>query len=283
MTATGVRLGDVFMAAHTVDVTPDEHGVAWKLIKLDGWDDGWEGVGGVDQKPQADGAWVSPQYAGPRVVHLAGSFEAGTWDDATRAWDRLLAQVPFRQLGTVRVSDGDGTLPELTALIRQHEKPVITRHSGHGNFSLSLLAPDPRRYDAASRTTTLVLPILSGGITPPLTPPFTVTGSTSLSQARLTNDGTTTTYPTLVVAGPCPPARIANLTTGEVLRVVDPVPADQSLFIDVLAGTATVGGQSRRVLGSWWGLVPGANEVAFFADGYDAAANLLVSYRSAWK
>lgn len=279
---TGVHLGDVFLPAYT-GAPRDDQGVQWKLTTLDGWDDGWEGSSSVDQRSQADGAWVSPQYASPRVVHLAGSLDTATWDDASRAWDRLLAQIPFRQLASLRVSTGEGTVPERTALVRQHEKPVLTRHAGHGNFSLSLIAPDPRKYSSTSRNASLVLPILTGGIAPPLTPPFTVTGSTSLSQITLTNDGNITTYPTLVIVGPCPPARIVNLTTGEALRVVDAVPADQTLLIDVLAGTATTGGQARRVLGAWWGLAPGANAIAFTADGYDAAAQLLISYRSAWK
>lgn len=280
--ATGVHLGDVFLPAYT-GAPADDDGVQWKLTKLDGWFDGWEGSGGVDQKLQADGAWVSPQYAGPRVVHLDGSFHTRSWDDATRAWDRLLAQIPFRQLGSLRVSTGEGTVPELTALVRQHEKPVVNRFDGHGNFSLSLLAPDPRKYDATSRSSSLVLPLLTGGIAPPLTPPITVTGSSSRSQVTLINDGNIVTYPTMVLIGPCPPARIMNLTTGEAMRVIDPVPAGQSLVIDVLNGTATNGGQARRVLGSWFGLTPGANEIAFYADGYDAAAQLLISHRSAWK
>lgn len=279
---TGAVLGELFLPAYT-GATLDEYGVQWKLTKLDGWFDGWAGSGGVDQRPQADGAWVSPQYAAPRVVHLGGSMATGSWDGVTRAWDRLLSQVPFRHLGSLRVSTGEGALPELTALVRQHEKPLLTRQGGRGEFSLSLLAPDPRRYEVTARSVSLVLPISTGGIAPPLAPPITIEASTSVSQAKLGNDGTVRTYPVLTITGPCPPATIVNLTTSEALRVVDAVPAGQSLVIDVLAGTATTGGQSRRVLGAWWGLVPGANEVAFRADGYDAGAGLSVSYRSAWK
>lgn len=279
---TGVRLGDVFLPAYT-GAPLDEHGVQWKLTKLDGWDDGWEGSGTVDQKSRADGAWVSPQYAGARVVHLAGSLQTTSWDDATRAWDRLLGGLPFRQLATLRVSRGEGTLPEQTALVRQHEKPATTRHHGRIAFSLSLLAPDPRKYDSTSRSASLVLPVLTGGIAPPLTPPLTITGSTSRSQVTLVNDGNWTTYPTLVLAGPCPPATIANLSTGDVRRVIDAVPAGQSLVVDELNGTATVQGQARRALGTPLGLQPGVNEIAFHADGYEADAQLLISYRSAWK
>jgi hypothetical protein len=280
--STGVQVGDVRLHAYYGHPT-DDYGVQWGLTRLDGWFDGWEGTGGVDQRSHADGAWVSPQYARPRVIHVAGRFEAPSWDAATHAWDRLLAQLPFRQLGTLRVSTGEGTLPEQTALVRQHEKPVLTRKDNRATFSLSLLAPDPRKYDSTSRSVALVLPVLTGGIAPPLTPPLTIPGSTAKSQATLVNDGNVLTYPTLVLVGPCPPATIANLTTGEARRVVDAVDAGQSLVIDELNGTATVQGQARRVLGTPVGLRPGVNEIAFSADGYDAAAQLLITYRSAWK
>jgi hypothetical protein len=280
--ATGVHVGEVFLPAYT-GAPVDEHGVQWKLTKLDGWDDGWEGSGTVEQKSQADGAWVSPQYAGPRVVHLKGSLQASSEDDATRAWDRLLGGLAFRQLATLRVSRGEGTVSDRTALVRQHEKPVTDRHHGRIVFSLSLLAPDPRKYATTVQTNNLVLPLATGGITPPLTPPITVTGSSTVSQATLVNAGTVITYPVLTITGPCPPARITNLTTSESIRVVDAVPAGQTLTIDLLNGTAVTGGQARRVLGSWWGLQPGANEVAFSADSYDAGAGLQVSFRSAWK
>lgn len=282
MPATGVTLGTIFLPAYSGQPA-DSFGVKWGLTKLDGWFDGWEGSGTVEQRSQADGAWISPQYAGPRVIHLDGTIEAESWDATTRAWDRLLAQIPFRNLASLVVSTGEGTVIEQTTTVRQHEKPLLSRFTRRAEFSLSLLAPDPRKYETTQRTVSLVLPVTTGGIAPPLTPPFTITGSTSTSQATLTNDGTVTTYPTLTITGPCPPARIINLTTSEAIRVVDAVPAGQSLAIDVLNGTAVTGGQSRRVLGSWWGLVPGANEVAFSADSYDAGAGLSVSYRSAWK
>lgn len=278
----GMTIGDTLLHAWYSDA--DEHGVKWGLTQLDGWFDGWEGVGAVEQRSHQDGAWVSPQYASARLLSVGGSVESYSWDAVTQAWDRLLAQIPFRTLSPVSVTTGEGSVPEMTALVRQSGKPILfERRAGRAKFSLSLVAPDPRRYAATSRSATLVLPLLSGGIAPPLTPPLTVTGSTTVSQATLANDGTVLTYPILELAGPCPPARIVNLTTGEALRVVDPVPAGQILVIDVQRGIATTGGQSRRVLGSWWGLAPGANEVAFYADGYDAAATLDISYRSAWK
>lgn len=283
MPATGVTLGSVFLPAYD-DQPADAYGVVWGLTQLDGWFDGWEGTGVTDQRSQADGAWVSPMYAGVRILHVSGTIDAASWDGVTQAWDRLLAQLPYRLLGTLRVSTGEGAVPEQTALVRQHEKPILTeRFHNRAEFSLSLMAPDPRKYDSTSRSASLFLPLLTGGIAPPLTPPFTVTGSTAQSQVTLVNDGTVTTYPTFMLSGPCPPATISNLTTGETMRVMDSILGGQTLVIDVLNGTATIDRQARRVLGSWWGLVPGVNEVSFSADGYDATANLLLTFRSAWK
>lgn len=281
--STGVQLGNIRMYAYD-DQPADAFGTYWGLTQLDGWDDGWEGNAALEQRVQADGAWTSPQYASARVVHLGGTIEDTTYDGVTRAWDRLLAQLPFRNLGPITVSQGEGTIPEMTALIRQHEKPVLTERFGAtADFSLSIVAPDPRRYAVAVQSTDLVLPLTSGGIAPPLTPPLTITGSTTTSQATLTNAGTVITYPVLTIIGPCPPATITNLTTSESMRVIDAVPAGQTLVIDVRAGTAVTGGQARKVSGTMWGLVPGANTISFTAAGYDAGASLNISFRSAWK
>lgn len=282
---TGVKVGDIHMHAYSGH-PPDEQGVVWKLTVLDGWFDGWEsGTGtGVQQRGGADGSWVSPQYAGPRVIHPKGTIEADSWDGVTRAWDRLLAEIPFRDLGPILVSTGEGTYPEQMALIRQEGPPLLqNRFDNRAEFSLSLLAPDPRKYAAVSQSLTLVLPMSSGGLAFPRTYPITFTETPSQSSATVVNEGTWNSPPMLTITGPCPPCRISNLSTAQSLRVVDAIPAGQSLVIDVHAGTATVGGQSRSVLGSWWELTPGPNTIAFTADGYDAAAQLLVSFRSAWK
>lgn len=284
---TGVTIGSTHLHWKRLPGgTRDAFGVDWGLDSLNGWFDGWEGSGSTEQKSQADGVWISPQYAGARVVHIAGDIDAPSWDAATQAWDRFLAGLPFRSLAPMTVTTGDGAVPEQMAMIRQHEKPLLPsekRFKGRAEFSLSVIAPDPRKYATTPTTANLVLPFSSGGLSFPITFPISFPVSTTVSQATLTNAGSVTTYPTLTITGPCPPARIMNLTTSEVIRVVDAVPAGQSLVIDVLNGTATVGGQARRVLGSWWGLQPGPNEVAFVADSYDAGAALNVSFRSAWK
>ncbi len=283
--STGVTIGNVFLPAYEGQPA-DEFGVEWGLTGLDGWFDGWEsGTGtGVQQRTAADGSWVTDLFAGPRLIHIDGSINAESWDAVTRAWDRLLAQVPFRKPEPMVVSTGEGTVADQTADIRQEGKPILRdRFATRATFSLSLLAPDPRKYANALQTLNLVLPSSTGGLVWPVTYPVTWSGVTTNSTATVMNAGTWDSPPLLTVTGPCPPCRITNLTTGQSLRVLEAVPAGQSLVIDVAAGTATVGGQSRRVLGSWWHLAPGENTIAFSADGYDAAAGLSVAFRSAWK
>lgn len=284
MVDVGVQIGTILLRDTEGEVPPDAFGTRWKLTGLDGWFDGWESTtASTEQRSQADGAHVGLQYAGPRVIHVKGSAEDTSWDGVTRAWDRLLAQIPFRPLGPITVSTGDGTVPQMSALVRQHERAILSeRYPTWAKFSLSLMAPDPRRYATTTQSVNLVLPFASGGLSFPLTFPISFPVSTTISQATATNDGNVTTFPILTITGPCPPARIINLTTNEVIRVVNPVLAGQTLVIDVAAGTATNGGQPRAVIGSW-GLRPGANEVAFVADSYDAGAVLAVTYRSAWK
>ena len=75
----------------------------------------------------------------------------------------------------------------------------------------------------------------------------------------------------------------AALITGSSAVAADFPEKPIRIIVPFAAGTATVDGQSRRVLGSWWQLVPGSNSIAFSGDGYDAAAALAISFRSAWK
>lgn len=288
MPATGVTLGPIFMPVYRQGPDfVDAFGISWLCTELTGWDDGWEGSGTVFQRPTADGAWVSPQYATPRVLGVKGRLIAssGTWDDATRAWDRLQAATPFRAVAGIVISTGEGTVADQTALIRQHEKPVITRFGNRIDFSLSLLAPDPRKYAVASQSLALVLPNNTGGLTPPLTPPLTPTGTSTVSQGVALNSGTTDAPVTIALPGPCPAgAVIANTTTGQAIKVMDAISAAETLIIDTATGAAYVNGQARKVTGTWWSLVPGSNTISFYATGgYDPAASATITWRSAWK
>lgn len=285
---TGVTIGTVFLPVYRQATTfVDAQGISWLCLELSGWDDGWEGAGQVTQRPSAPGGWVAPQVATPRVLSVKGRMIAtsGLWDDVTRAWDGLQAAVGFEDLAPIVVSTGEGSLGDQTALVRQHQKPVLTRLGNRGDFSLSLIAPDPRRYATATQSLTLGLPANTGGLTPPLTPPLTPVGTSAVSQGVAVNAGNTDAPLTITLPGPCPAgAVIANTTTGKAIRVMDAVSAAETLVLDTAAGTATVNGQARKIVGTWPSLARGSNTLSFYAvGGYDPAASAVITWRSAWR
>lgn len=283
---TGVTIGPIFLPVYRQAPSfVDAQGISWLCLDIQGWADGWEGTGAVTQRPTAHGAWISRQYASPRVLSVKGRMLAtsGLWDDVTRAWDRLQAAVPFELPGPIIVSTGEGTVADQTALIRQHEKPLFTQLGNRGEFSLSLIAPDPRKYSTLIQSLVLVLPATTGGLTPPLTPPLTPTGTSTVSQGIAVNSGTADAPVTITLPGPCPAgAVIANTTTGQALRVMDAISGSETLVIDTASATASVGGQARKIIGTWWSLAPGANTISFYATGgYDPAASATVVWQSA--
>ena len=114
---TGVTIGSTHLHWKTLPGgTLDAFGVDWGLTKIDNWFDGWEGSGGVDQKSQADGSWISPQYATSRVIHVDGTINAPSWDAATQAWDRFLSQVGVSEV-FARLGSGPARRYDTTAVV----------------------------------------------------------------------------------------------------------------------------------------------------------------------
>jgi hypothetical protein len=274
-----LTIGDITMTG------TDEYGVEWNLTRLDGWWDGWVGAAGSVQRQSAHGAWPSPVWAGGRVVQVDGWLKAGRWDAATLAWERLMAAVPLSRLTTVTVFTGEGGVPEQQAAMRQAGRPTADRFKGRITFTLSLEAPDPRRYSVVEFASSTGLPVTTGGLSLPISLPISIGATVTSGRVIVVNDGNEAAPVLLEVTGPCPAgASITNLTTGQRLAVPEAVPAGQVLVLDSAAKTARIGGTAARtVTGTWFDLVPGANEIAFDAPAYDAAAQLTIRYRHAWR
>lgn len=262
----------------------DEYGVRWSLTGLDGWWDGW--VGGVSstQRQGAHGTWPSPVWATGRVVQVEGQLDAGTWDAATLAWERLVSQIPLSRLTTVTVFTGEGGVPAQQAEMRQANRPTARRFVGRITFSLSLEAPDPRRYSVDEQLVSTGLPITTGGLSLPISLPVSIGATVASGRVQVVNAGNEATPVVLEVQGPCPTgATITNLTTGQRLTVPEEVPDGQTLVLDSASRTARIDGASRTVTGTWFDLAPGTNEVAFGSSSYDPAALLTIRYRHAWR
>ncbi|MGW1813275.1 phage distal tail protein, partial [Streptomyces sp. NPDC002125] len=129
----------------------------------------------------------------------------------------------------------------------------------------------------------------TGGITPPVTLPVTLDATTASGQITAVNAGTAATSPVLRIDGPVSmPAVYAQYQDSTVrqLDYAETINAGEFLVIDVDSKQAILNGTAsrRRYLSAQWPVIPPGEAVTFqfFADTYDPAALLTVTWRSAW-
>jgi len=269
-----LTLGDVSLGF------TDAYGVEWILEGLSGWSDLPPSTGSVEQRAADHGAWYGSAYYGPRILEVRGAIMANSWADAGAALDRLWAAVPLSEPDWMYVDEG---YQERQTLVRQDGDPIVERLNGWARFSLSLVAPDPRRYGAEVSAST-GLPLTTGGLTLPITLPVTVGATTTSGLLSVVNEGNMPTRPVMAVTGPCPPFTITQVSTGRRLSALEAVPAGRTMFLDFDRRLALLDGTALRVVtGTWFELEPGTNDIQFNSSTYDAAAQLTVTFRSAWR
>lgn len=275
-----LHAGQVYIGGVIFGAT-DNYGVEFILESLKGWSDSVSSTGTTEQRPGAHGGWVSPAFYGPRVIELAGSLVASTWDGAEAAVDRLMGAVSLDALAPLLVATNSRALQ---AMVRQEGDPLVDIVGGHASVSLSLVAPDPRRYSTFEASLGARLPATSGGLSLPLTPPLTVGATVISGSIQAINEGNLPTPATFTIYGPCAPATLTNLLTGQQMKTIDAIPAGRTLVMDGATQEALLDGTApRAVSGAWFDIQPGLNEIAFTATSYDPASLLEVTFRSAWR
>lgn len=272
--------GIVTLGGVTLGVT-DDFGVEWILEKLSGWVDAPGSSGTSEQRTATHGANINEAFYTARVLELEGSIVGNSWDAAEEAVDRLMAAIPVNNLAPMLVLTNRRTLG---VDVRQEGDPLVEMLGGHARFSLSLVAPDPRRYDTNLSEFETRLPVVTGGLVAPVTPPVTVVESSERGSFTAVNAGNMDTSPVFIVRGPCPAWSITHLGLGKRLWSSTSIPAGRFLVLDANERTARLDGIALRpVSGSWFDFAPGENEVAFTASSYNSGAVLECSYRSAWR
>lgn len=269
-TLGGVTLGRV-----------DAFGVLWILEDLVGWDT--VGTTGQTEQRAADhGGWINPAYYTARLIEITGSLIANDEESATAALSRLSTAIPLSTLDTFTVDEG---FRSLQAAVRQEGDPIFASSRGKARFSLSLTAPDPRRYGTVLISASTGLPITTGGLSLPITLPVSIGATVSSGVLSVTNDGDFPTAPVFKITGPCPPgATITLVSTGATLRFAEAIPAGRQLVIDTATQTALLDGIApRTVTGTWFSYPPGPNDVAFSASSFDPDALLTSEHRAAWR
>jgi len=249
---------------------------------------------------------VRADQGGPRA------WAHGSWSGAEWA-DEVVVPIPVR----VEVADGTpaGWLTahqQLAAAFAPSSTDVELRiHIGGGEYLLygrprlvepdatniafgyavtrcGFVALDPLIYAGSESQAVLNLPLFTGGLTVPVTAPFTIGATRSQGFADITNAGTVETGLELRIDGPVSQPRVTLVSSGgspQTVTVDIVLGATQWLDIDTKARTVLLNGVSSRrgqASGDWPLLPAGTHEVRYAAAEYNNTSTLTVSWRSAW-
>lgn len=252
------------------------------LSTLKGWDEGVASTGNVEQRAADDGGWPDQAYRAPRVVELGLTLVGPDFLTVSKSINAIESGLPLNALGTLVVDDHG---LQLQANVRKSGDLVADRKAAKAAVSLSLIAPDPRRYATNTVTASTGLPVTTGGLVLPLVLPLSLAATMSSGVLSVTNDGNADALPVFTITGPCPAgATITHRGTGASLRFTEAIGAGHTLTIDTASRTAVLDGTaSRTVIGTWFSYSPGVNEIGFSASSYDAGALLTSTHRSAWR
>lgn len=259
----------------------DTAGVQWAAA-LDGWDSP-DLRASLTPRPGDHGSLDGASTYAERVLEVKGLALASTPEERARAVDRLTRASNLWDTYARFVVTED---PERFVTVRRSGKLNIDEDYLGFEFSLGLLAPDPRKYSLALGRLTVGLPIAATGRTYSRTYPRTYGPPGSSGTFLAENVGNIDTRPVVYVVGPSVNPTLENATTGELIAFAITVPAGHVLAVDFDARTITMDGANRRgvrVQGThWWTLVPGVNEVRYRADTWNADSTATMEWRSAW-
>lgn len=265
----------------------DGYGVEWWLSELDGWYGTPDLRLGGSDRPLDHGQFDAPSYLSSRVITATGAALAPDVTTALQASDILssLCWDPS-QLYVLQVTEPSGQVRR--AQVRLNSATKVSDLVGNTfEWQLQLKAPDPRRYDDTLTSVTLTAPTGAvGGISAPLTVPFSISTSGALSNsATVTNVGTIATRPVVTFAGPLVDPQLANVTAGRSLSFTITLAGGDLLVVDFDKRTVLLNGTASRsgtltAAAAWWDLAPGGSDLTFTAGGGGGTAT--VTFRSAW-
>lgn len=274
----------------------DANGVAWRCA---GPPAGWDSppaAGSVVQRSADHGGWPAPQYYGPRVLTLLCSAEAPT---------QALRDQARAQLQQVMPTGTSSTDLATFALLEPVPKQVRVRRNGGApvpetcptltsvDFSIPMVAPDPRKYATQPQQASVILPVpIINPLVLPATGPVTFPGGVPPESVTITalNAGTFETRPQLTLTGPITSPAIVNANTGQQITYSGlTLGASDVLEIDTDNRQSFRNGQFQPAdpSSSWWVLQGGTPEnpgvtTVFVSGTTPGGAQLSMTWSSAW-
>lgn len=240
------------------------------------------------------GSWSGVEWANERVVPLRIFVDGGTTTaDWTAAHQALAAA--FQPVGE-SVEDvelrffllGGDREYLMFGRPRMVEPELEFIGLGKSYTSAAFVALNPLIFDGTeSSAGPISPPTFSGGLTVPLTVPFTVDAVASGGGADLLNEGTADTGLSLRIDGPAsePFVALKRPDATYVLRFAIDLASGQWLDVDTAARTVLLGGTSSRrgqtsADPDWPLLPPGTHRIEYRSA--DSSGTLTSTHRSAW-
>lgn len=172
---------------------------------------------------------------------------------------------------------------------RMVEPDLTLINSGKSITQAAFVALDPFIYSGAETVAgPLNLPTVIGGLTIPLTVPFTIDAVPAGGTAVLVNAGTAETGLMLRIDGPVTdPVVSLTLASGTVqtLRFDATIVAGEWIDVDTAARTVTLNGTTSlrgQTSGVWPILPAGSHTIRWLASDMTQTGTLTVRFRSAW-
>lgn len=255
--------------------------------------------GEVVERPNADGAWLAPDWYEARTLRIdCGVKVPGDPAAAARIVAALEQAADTPRIRTVggavaplRIKWPGAPVRVLFGRLRKVEPSWEEAAFGWVPLDLEFTAADTRFYADAEQRMSLKLGWLSGGgFTAPVQAPITVSDGGLSGQNRpgwVTNNGSVDSYPVLRVYGPCANPVITHVESGRQIALGITVPAGERVTIDTRPGRRTVTRRGGGTLATTspladFTLPPGRSEIRWIASDPTATARLTVTWRDAF-
>lgn len=247
-------------------------------------------------RPYAHGSVTGAEWTDEAVVLIPLSVyrdraPRGAWMAAHQELMRAFAAVgDSREDVELRFGWGDA---EYVMFGRPRQVRVTADNIAVGKSlqQCAFVAADPRIYSSELESGSTGLPVQSGGLTVPVTAPLAVSGRLVGGRLSLLNEGTAPTALRIRIDGPAPAPRLVLVDSTGVQQIAFDfdLGAGQWLDIDTTRYLALLNGlpqSNQRGRARWtFGthpLAPGPATLRFFAGDAVEAAQVTVTYRSAW-
>lgn len=243
------------------------------------------------------GSWSGVEWQQEVVVPLrmivnGANRDRASWVESNKTGTAAFAAVgDLNEVVELRFALG-GTEYVMFGRPRLWEPEMTHIEFGYAYTRAAFVAQDPRIYSGTLHEESTGLPTQTGGLTVPLTVPFTIDGTLTNGRADLVNDGTTNTSVLFRIDGPVEQPWVAiqrpDGTTQQIRMGLD-LSASQWLELDTAAGTALLNGletASQRHRAAWdmdaYPLQPGTNVLRFNGSNFNETAEVTATWRSAW-